>query len=455
MERSVMERSVKPQTKKHLFFLAILVALFYAIAFNYQDGRTLTIWSVDFLDTLFEGRLPEFYQQTAENRYGLEMTQSYSQFWYLAPASLWNLPLWIGEQWFGLDLNHPLALLWGKLWFLALQIGVSYMTYRLTKQWLAAFLTFTSIFSFISAGYAGQNDFFWILMSLFALHFYFSDRRAPFMWLSLYTSLLKPWWILPFIALYFLKDKRIHRILLWFVAYVGVQVLHNLLMGNPDAHGFANPSGEMTLQRLLTSVTLPLPDGGVSVLALLIIGVYVWAYLHRGEVTKTLALRVVSGLFLALMLFSEHDFYRYVLPVPYTAMLISQMEEPQWTVTLASFTETLMAWFLVAKGTYLFQPIYMEGSALSLPPIDLTGRRFWAPWAFFRNFYESSTLRAGVLAVLLAAFVLTIWTYFKPLRGDERVPMPDWFYQLVLWLRAGIVPLLFVAMTLVTYFVPA
>ena len=114
-----------------------------------------------------------------------------------------------------------------------------------------------------------------------------------------------------------------------------------------------------------------------------------------------------------------------------------------------------MAWFLVAKGTYLFQPIYMEGSALGLPPIDLTGRRFWAPWAFFRNFYESSTLRAGVLAVLLAAFVLTIWTYFKPLRGDERVPMPEWFYQLVLWLRAGIVPLLFVAMTLVTYFVPA
>lgn len=452
--------TISKREYKMLILGAIVTGLLYSLAFNYVDGRTYTIWSVDFLDCLLEGRLSEFYAQTVQNRYDLSMERSYSQFWYLAPASLWNIPLWIAEKYFSVNLMHPLALFWGKLWFLLLQILVGYQVYRSApkRKLLAAFLTISSIFAFISAGYAGQNDLYWIFFSLLALSFYREDRLNVFIGLSLYIALVKPFWIFPFVALYLIRDKRIYRLILWLMAYVGAQLLHMLLMGNLATHSFSNPAGAMTLRRILTTITVPTPFGGASVLLLVFLAIYLWAYLYKPEsddgVTNNslFPYQIVSAVFLLLILLSQHDFYRYVLPVPYVAILLASKEDGRWPIIATTATESFLAWFLIARGTYIFQPIFMEGSGMGLPPIDLDGRRFYAPYSLFRVFYESETLRAGVMALMIAAVAVTYFLY----RGDLKLPEPPkYLYRITLWARALIIPVMFFLLTLMTYFIPA
>lgn len=447
--------TISKREQHALLIGALMTAFLYALAFNYWDGRTLTIWSVDFMDSLMKGRLSDFYLRASENRYDLKMEQSFSQFWYLAPASLWNLPLWIAERFFKADLMHPLALFWGKLWFLVLQVLVSVQVYRLAprQKLFAAFFCFSSIFTFISAGYAGQNDLFWILISLFALQAYIEDRQLVFMGLSLYAVLLKPYWIFPFVALYLLRDKRLYRIIAWFMAYVGAQLLHMLLVGNMSSHILASPSGGATLTRILTGVTLPTPFGGASVFLLALLATYLWAYTQKpGTNSPLYPYKVVAGIYLLLVLLAEQDFYRYILPIPYLAILFASLDDTRWTFIASTATESLFAFFLVARGTYLFQPIFMEGSALGLPPIDLEGRRFWAPVSLLNIFYDSETIRAGVLSGLLIAVAVTYLLY----KGRLTLPAPPKFLlRIVLWLRALGVPLIFLLLTLITYFVPA
>lgn len=451
---------ISEREQKLLILAAVATGILYALAFNYPDGQAYTIWTVDFLDCLLEGRISDFYAQTAANRYDLEMERSFSQFWYLAPASLWNLPLWIAEKFFSVDLMHPLALFWGKLWFLLLQIGVSIQVYRSSPRYklFAAFLTMSSIFSFISAGYTGQNEFYWIFFSLLSIMAYRDGRYNVFCGISLYTALVKPFWIFAFVPLFLLRDKRIHRLLLWFIAYIGAQVIHMLFMADLKLHGLANPSGAMTLRRILTTITLPTPFGDASILLLILMAVYVWAYIYDPDLQKPTTdsvlfpYAVVSVVFLLLLFLSEHDFYRYVIVIPYIAILLVAKKEPFWTIIAATVTETYLAWILIAKGTYLFQPIFMEGSALGLPPIDLRGRRFWAPWAFFRVFYDSEVLRAGIISLLIAALIITIFLYLDRLKFPAP---PKFIYRMFLWFRALIVPVFFLLLTLITYFIPA
>ena len=103
-----------------LFLFSFFVSGLIFISYGYIDLKSLTAWSLNLWDCLFDGKLYHYYEYCAENIYNLDSAYMGSNYLALLPWAVWNLPIWILQRFFGIAaLGHAWTLLYSKIFVAA------------------------------------------------------------------------------------------------------------------------------------------------------------------------------------------------------------------------------------------------------------------------------------------------------------------------------------------------
>ena len=97
----------------------ILVAAVGLLVFSsaaYVDLKSLTVWSTNVWDVICDSNIFHLYEYSAENIYGLNHEYMGSELMSVLPWSVWNLPIWIAQRFFGVTIvESSLSLAWSKV----------------------------------------------------------------------------------------------------------------------------------------------------------------------------------------------------------------------------------------------------------------------------------------------------------------------------------------------------
>ena len=317
------------------WLLVSLMSFVSFISFRYFDLNTLTVWSLNLLDVIFEFRLRDFYLHSSLNLHGVANPTVGGDIFVLVPWAIWNMPVWIGQRFFELDvLNSILSMLWSK-GFLVFCLGLtSKYTYKigflLTKDkqksnWMAL-LSFSFIFAYIGVHYAGQNDIVTIAFSTMAIYYLFKGNIMFFVLFSAFAIASKPFFLFPYIAIILLKEKRVLGILEKIALGLSVTLFFRLIFFNAPmfAESLAAGPTDAMLEYLL-GPGVPSPFGNISFFALGLLFFYYISYVKKPKNEnefRIFTIYVITSVYTVMLIFGQHVFYRYLFFIPFIFILI-------------------------------------------------------------------------------------------------------------------------------------
>ncbi len=161
------------------WILAVVTGLFVFVTTSTWDSQSLTIWSTNVWDVIADGNFRGFYEYTASNVNGVHHAHMGSEIMSVLPWSIWNLPLWIMQRFFGKPIMSSAIMLAYSKMFLVLctvimLVYAKKITYLITgdksKSVWAMFLTASSTYLYLSVCYSGQNDILMITASVIGVH---------------------------------------------------------------------------------------------------------------------------------------------------------------------------------------------------------------------------------------------------------------------------------------------
>jgi len=225
MRLKVLKRKtekLQPYLKISMVVLIILY-LVISVLFRYEDTVSYTVWSVNFWDLLFQGRLGDYYSYSHENLRQAPHGLFCGSYLTVFPWILWNFPLW---------LTHPISqnvrvdsvacIFYSKLLLLLCVIGIAFYVYRIAKvvfrksdeqACLAAILSVGGYEIVNSTAYAGQDEVVYLFFILAAVYFLLAGRKRMWLLFSCMSITVCPIMLIPFLTVYLIYEKNILKIL--------------------------------------------------------------------------------------------------------------------------------------------------------------------------------------------------------------------------------------------------
>ena len=443
--------------------LGVILLGAYAF-FLYGDVRATFEHSFNFLDSVRQGRVGDFYQ------IAIEHTSTGHPAVYDIPLyllfGLWNLPTYIIYRITGFQylLSTP-AQLWLKtlmvlaaliaakvLVDIARDLGVS----RQRSKWVAFFFL-SSMTLFVPVFVIVQYDIIMIVFILLGLRAYLRGRLGRFLLWFAIANTFKLFAIFIFVPLLLLREKRLRVVALQFgVGLIGLVACRAIYHGNVAYK--ASTSGFMSsmLQRL-TAVGIPWMGSTIPVFVVFMVGIVVFAYLRRPQGTKALAADAVYICMAIYLVFAT------VVPLnPYWAVMVSPFAvliiflNPRH-VLLNTLLET-------GVGTALFLLYAFNGysmydrnilTQLLLPHLiaPVAQSRYETPAQFLETVgitRQGSFIVGFMIACALAILIINFprRKMVEDLGQGERIP------RSAAWVRL-LMPAGFSALVMIPYFVPA
>ena len=112
--------------KKYLIpgVISTITFLLTFILFCYTDLTTLTVWTINVWDNLYETHnFRAFYEFSAMNLFNLDHAMVGSDILIYIPWALWNLPLWVAQKFFDYPAAyHAIPQLWSKLFLILMAV---------------------------------------------------------------------------------------------------------------------------------------------------------------------------------------------------------------------------------------------------------------------------------------------------------------------------------------------
>ena len=216
----VMYRSDKVYAAE--WIVAIVTGLFVFATSCTWDLQSLTIWSTNVWDSIADGQFRSFYALTAQNLHHAHHAHMGSELMSVLPWSVWNLPIWIVQRFFGKEiLESPFMLAYSKLFLVFCSVVMLRYTKKIaflltgdkTKSTWAMFLTASSTYLYLSVCYSGQNDILMMTASVLAVYCLLRDKRRGFMLWSILAIAIKPFFLLAFLAVLVLTEKNFLRLI--------------------------------------------------------------------------------------------------------------------------------------------------------------------------------------------------------------------------------------------------
>lgn len=356
-------------------FAFLFSSIFFIIAFTlfyYTDLKSLTVWTVNFWDTLAEsGNFRNFYEYSARNLYGLDHAMVGSDILIYLPWAVWNLPIWALQRFAGLTIvNHFWMLLYSKLFLLVVFAGVSYLIYRiaelLTTEKEAAdrafFLSATSFFTVTAIAYIGQNDVMVIAAFLAGVYELLRGNKKRFLLWAAVSIAFKPFFIFSFVALILLYEKNLIKAVLSTLCGCSLFVLQKLLFwGAPLYAQSLNYGPTKGAVKLLLQAVLEIPPAGVSLFFLGLGIVWLLAYFQPGEEKrKEYVLYFTVAPLVVFFLFTRYESYRPFYLVPFLYLLM--MTKPAYARTnllLETVGTGALMYFYLMDDILFYSPKYI------------------------------------------------------------------------------------------------
>ncbi len=324
-----------PRRYRFAFFVSSVLFFITFILFYYMDLRSLTVWTVNFWDTLAEtGSFRNFYEYSARNLYGLEHAMVGSDILIYLPWAVWNLPIWALQRFGGFTIaENCWLLLYSKVFLLMVFVLVLYLTKKiaglLTPEKEAAdrvlFLSVTSVFSMTAIAYIGQNDVLVIAPFLAGIYELLKGNNKRFLLWAALSIALKPFFAFSFAALVLLYEKNLLKAGFSVLCGGSLYVLQKFLfLGAPAYAQSLNYGPTKGAFKLLLQAVIEIPPVGVSLFCLGLGGILLLAYLQHGEKQrKEYTIYFATAPLIILFLFTRYESYRpfYLVPLLYLLML--------------------------------------------------------------------------------------------------------------------------------------
>ena len=237
---------------------------------------------------LFNGHPRDLYAYTAQNVWHVHHAHMGSELLSVLPWSIWNFPLFLIERFNGRAIvDSAWMLAYSKLFLVLLSVVMLIFTKKITmlitgdktKSIWAMFLSASSLYLYLSVCYSGQNEIFMILASVIAVYCLLKKRTGWFIFWSALAIAIKPFFLLPFLAVLVLFEKNILKIIgkaaLSLVGLVGQKLL---FMGAPGYSESMNSGPAKEMLEEMFPKNLSTSFGQISVFAICLVLIYIYSY---------------------------------------------------------------------------------------------------------------------------------------------------------------------------------
>ena len=457
--RTLKDKYYSSNIYKFEWILAALVGLLVFIMVSYKDLKSLTIWSTNVWDVTLDSNIRHLYEYTFLNKSPEIHEYMGSELLSVLPWSIWNLPIWIAQRFFGIAiLDSPLSLAWSKLFLVFLTIIMLRYTYKIcmfltddkTKSMCAAFLSGSSTFTFMEICYAGQNDILMVLPSVMAVYYLLKNKTKAFYLLSALALAIKPFYLLPFLAIIVLKEKNVIR-----KAIIGVSgiIIQKLLFYGAPMYADSMASGPATsmIQDMFPK-NIHTSFGPISFFAISLVIIYFYAYtrkfskIHNREndvYYGKYVIYIVGTTYLCYLMFSTFSYYRLFLLVPFIYIMMLQNEKIyRYNVILDTVMSIGILFRLILRNSNIFLVRGMNGSIVewffgkTVNPED-------APYTSVAKLLVTKIGLIGSLQTLFSGVALVSGLLIILLNHPaEKIKLPEegkTIPRVVLWLRTLII----------------
>ena len=443
--------------------LGVILLGAYAF-FLYGDVRATFEHSFNFLDSVFQGRVGDFYQ------IAIEHTSTGHPAVYDIPLyllfGLWNLPTYIIYRITGFHylLSTP-AQLWLKTMMvlaallaakvlvdIARDLGVD----RQRSKWIAFFFL-SSMTLFVPVFVIVQYDIIMIVFILLGLRAYLRGRLGRFLLWFAIANTFKLFAIFIFVPLLLLREKRLRVVALQFGAgLIGLVACRAIYHGNV-AYTASTGGFMSSMLKRLTAVGIPWMGSTIPVFVVVMVGIVIFAYLRRPQGTKALAADAVYICMAIYLVFAT------VVPLnPYWAVMVSPFAvliiflNPRH-VLLNTLLETGMGTALFLLYAFNGYSMYDRNilTQLLLPHLvaPAAQSKYETPAQFLETLgvtRQGSFIVGFMIACALAILIINFprREMVEDLGQGERIP------RSAAWVRL-LMPAGFSALVMIPYFVPA
>lgn len=417
--------------------LLAVMAGFMLLTMFYADLPIIYNHSLTFLDSLFSGDLANFYANSLEKPYyGFGAVYYWTVY---AVIGAWNLPIWILQKLFGINVFSIKCMLWCRLevvFFLFLtlwMLGILLKDfgYGKGKCRFAQFLFASSLLVILPTAAISQIDIIPVFLMLWGIREYVKSDKITWKFLLIFSfaASLKMFALFVFIPLVLLREKRI-------LAAIGdllVGVLFILVSlvpyaGRADYEEATSVLNDVMVDRMFETV---LPAGNLEIPAFLtiLVGICIWAYateIKSREAYFYYANWIALAVFAAFFIFVFAHPYWIVLLAPYTVMLVvMNAERMKLNVLLEFFMEvSVTVVYLATFGVYMTETTFSDLILTRLGFAPVSGGYFsLGDWAVKMELEPYISVLFGIFAVcLLALLVLNRPGKRKGQKCAEAVP---------------------------------
>lgn len=319
-----------------LFLISVAVSGVMFITYGYIDLKSLTAWTMNLLDSVWDGSLYNYYAYCAENIYQMDSAYMGANYIALIPWAIWNIPVWILQRWFGVvAVGHAWTLLYSKLFLVLVQIITLVYSYKIANRLTgengsslkAVYLSLSFPFAMIGIYYAGQTDIISICLFVVAIEKLLKGKKIPHLVFAALSIGAKPYISIAFVAVVLLTEKNIWKILGNLIAGFSLPVLFHLIYYNAPMYRESISSGPSASQlEAMLGITIRSQEKVfVSLFAVALICVYFMVYTWRYDKEIQLIYAIVMPLVLYFMM-AEFKFYRgiYLFPFLYILFVINK-----------------------------------------------------------------------------------------------------------------------------------
>ena len=443
--------------------LGVILLGAYAF-FLYGDVRATFEHSFNFLDSVFQGRVGDFYQ------IAIEHTSTGHPAVYDIPLyllfGLWNLPTYIIYRITGFHylLSTP-AQLWLKTMMvlaallaakvlvdIARDLGVD----RQRSKWIAFFFL-SSMTLFVPVFVIVQYDIIMIVFILLGLRAYLRGRLGRFLLWFAIANTFKLFAIFIFVPLLLLREKRLRVVALQFGAgLIGLVACRAIYHGNV-AYTASTGGFMSSMLKRLTAVGIPWMGSTIPIFVVVMVGIVIFAYLRRPQGTKALAADAVYICMAIYLVFAT------VVPLnPYWAVMVSPFAvliiflNPRH-VLLNSALETGVGTALFLMYTFTGFSMYNRSilDQLLLPHLmtPTAQPRYETP-AQFLDVMGISRQGSFIVGFMIACALAILFINFPRTEMVEKLGQGERVPRSAAWSRLTM-PAAFSALVLIPYFVPA
>ncbi len=444
------------------WIMAALVGLLVFISVSYIDLRSLTIWSTNVWDATYEGSFRNLYQYTIEHPHEVTSPVMGSDIMSVLPWSIWNIPIWIAQRFFNVPiLDTPLSLAWSKLFLVVLTVVLLKYAYKICyflteskeKSMMAAFLSASSVFTYVGVCYAGQNDIIMIVPSVMAVYYLLKGKKVAFYALSALSISIKPFYILPYLAIILLTEKNVLKIAGKAIIGVSGALIQKVIFYGAPMYSESMSNGPAsTMLKEMFPKNIHVSMGPISFFAIALVLIYFYAYSRKfnKENTKINAIYygkyvvyIVTITYLCYMMFSSFQFYRPLLLVPFLYITLMQNEKMfQYNIIL----EIAMSIGILMRVLLRQSPIFRIQSVNTSLFQGMVGKTCDVSTAEYIGVENFLTTKIGILpdlqplisgVALVSAIMLIILNH--PAEKLELPTSSNTIPRVVLWLRCLII----------------